>query len=605
MDPDDPLSFEAYLAQPHHYLATPPRNLKPIGKGSNPAVKIASGQLDEDDDGVEEISRVFEIQDSWTARSHSPPISDFSFGSDGGDSHLFAHHIQLDQHSPELLMSRFDRDTCGIMSVKDGRNENPWRTMIWPLARNSDSAALYHAIHAMAAFHASNQAPSLHLEGMSHMQRSLIDLRNGISNMTLSTETALATTLALAFSVSWDQKTSTGSEHLRGASALVEDALIKYKQNDISPAESERLRFLCNTWIYMDVLARLTKLDGSISGSRNRLIAPLPGPISGSDQIDPLMGCASTLFPLIGRVANLVGEVHDCPENSIKIISCGTELKEALEGWAAPTSFEAPEDPDCAVQHSLQTAEAYRWATLLYLHQAVPELSSQSSAFLARKVLICLATVPITSRAVIVHIYPLLAAGCEFVGQEERDWIENRWQQMMQRMLIGNVEKCLEVTREVWKRRNAKAVQKQKQMQSRSTIPRRSTGFMVPVEQLKRRFTGGSDASSNEDTKADAWKRRRTDEAHEQSTDDYVPLPSKSCGMDMVENLDVEETVRGRLHWLGVMKDWRWEGRRCSKVLYIPSSLTSNSASWLKLCAVFCFGPMCAGRAGYIYPHFE
>jgi hypothetical protein len=34
--------------------------------------------------------------------------------------------------SPEMLMLRFDKQTCGILSVKDGPTENPWRTLIWP-----------------------------------------------------------------------------------------------------------------------------------------------------------------------------------------------------------------------------------------------------------------------------------------------------------------------------------------------------------------------------------------------------------------------------------------------------------------------------------------
>jgi hypothetical protein len=78
--------------------------------------------------------------------------------------------------SPEILMLQFDKQTCGILSVKDGPTENPWRTLIWPLT-------------------------------------------TGIEKM--RTDTALATTLVLAFSESWDQHISTGIEHLRGARILV------------------------------------------------------------------------------------------------------------------------------------------------------------------------------------------------------------------------------------------------------------------------------------------------------------------------------------------------------------------------------------------------
>jgi hypothetical protein len=73
--------------------------------------------------------------------------------------------------SPEMLMLRFDKQTCGILSVKDGPTENPWRTLVWPLAR--DSPALYHAIASMTAFHTSKEKPALRVDGMEHMRRSI------------------------------------------------------------------------------------------------------------------------------------------------------------------------------------------------------------------------------------------------------------------------------------------------------------------------------------------------------------------------------------------------------------------------------------------------
>lgn len=531
---------------------------------------------------VEEIPHEFEPSIATAVRLPSPPISESSSGSDESQLDLIARHLHFDQNSSELLMSRFDRDTCGILSVKDGQSENPWRTMIWPLARSSDSPALYHAIHAMTAFHASKRTPSLQVEGMSHMQRSLHHLRNGIQNMSMCTETALATTLALAFSVSWDQHTLTGSEHLRGASALVDNAIVKYKQSGLHGAEIERLRFLCNTWIYMDVLSRLTTMDGSASSDYENIITPLQGPANVSHEVDPLMGCATTLFPLIGRVANLVREVWRSSTNSVKIISTATDLKEAIKRWAPPTSVEAPEDPDCAIYHSLETAEAYRWATLLYLHQAVPETPSCTSADLALRVLKHLANVPSTSRASIVHIYPLLAAGCEFVDEENRAWVADRWSHMMQRMLIGNIDRCWEVTKEVWRRRDAKMQQEEEQRARLQAMSQRSTGFMVPIGLLKQKNTnsssssGGGDGPTSDNNESEARKRKLCCDPQDSS----LPERQRTASVDTVEKMDPEKTVKGRLHWLGVMKDWRWEGRQ----LFHPSisySADRHSASWL------------------------
>ena len=128
---------------------------------------------------------------------------------------------QLDASSPEMLMLRFDKATCGILSVKDGPTENPWRTLIWPLAR--DSPALYHAISSMTAFHGAFEIEALRVPGMAHMTKSIKKLANEIGKMRL--DSALATSLALAFGEGWDRHVSTGIQHLHGAKIMVNTAV--------------------------------------------------------------------------------------------------------------------------------------------------------------------------------------------------------------------------------------------------------------------------------------------------------------------------------------------------------------------------------------------
>ncbi|KAK8210345.1 hypothetical protein M8818_003514 [Zalaria obscura] len=125
-----------------------------------------------------------------------------------------------------------------------------------------------------------------------------------------------------------------------------------------------------------------------------------------------------------------------------------------LETWDPPAYIESPEDPTSSVQHTLQTAEAYRWATLLYLQQAVPEIPSLPSSEMARKVLAYLATVPLASRTVVVQIFPLMSAGPEADTAEDRQWVRDRWRAMEQRMRLGLLNKCMELTAEVWRRRD-------------------------------------------------------------------------------------------------------------------------------------------------------
>jgi hypothetical protein len=513
------------------------------------------------EEDIEEVVRQPQAFDPWHSRGHSRihlarnPRSDTPIGMGDESFVRIYRQPEVQAGSPEMLMLRFDKQTCGILSVKDGPTENPWRTLIWPLAR--DSPALYHAIASMTAFHTSKEKPALRVDGMEHMRRSIRSLATGIEKM--RTDTALATTLVLAFSESWDQHISTGIEHLRGARILVNQALTKHSRRPLNGEDLARLKFLCNTWVYMDVIARLTSIDDDDSTDFETILAPLQTP-SGvqSTEVDPLMGCAATLFPLIGRAANLCRKVRATESNSINIISQAMELKEQIEQWEPGTDFEVPEDPYSEIQHSLQTAEAYRYATLLYLHQAVPEIPSPSSATLAKKVLIYLATVPLSSRVVIVQIYPLLAAGCEAYESEDRQWVEDRWTAMSQRMWIGNIDKCLVVTKEVWDRRDElEAIKEEKLRQKRAA--------MIEHESSKRKFKDEqkddifSFSEMFDGNSIPMSKRARTG-SNTTHTSGSPQIRKKSIE-SITEEMDPEMTVRGRLHWVGVMKDWGWESK--------------------------------------------
>ncbi|KAJ6113372.1 Protein of unknown function DUF3468 [Penicillium sp. IBT 18751x] len=456
----------------------------------------------------------------------------------------------LASESQELLALRFDKLTCGILSVKDGVSENPWRTLVWPLAKSTP--ALYHALFALSAFHAAKEDPSLRVQGVKHMRQSITCLRQQIQNM--RADTALATSLALAFADTWDQNTRTCVQHLRGAKALMLKVLNAGLQGGLNADELDRIRFLYNTWTYMDVIARLTSLDESGPQDLNPSIFHLPG--DAIHEIDPLMGCAATLFPLIGRVARLVQRVRKTATNSLSIVSQGMELKSLIEDWQPPRWFEPPEDPTSEVQHSIQMAHAYRWATLLYLHQAVPEMPSESAEEIAKRVLILLATVPPTSRTTIIQMFPLLAAGAEVDGEEDRRWVLDRWNTVQSRLMLGGVDRCLDVLREVWARRDAIKAQKQDDLPpprkpgSISSEDMGDQGMRSPYTR-PRSFHGRVNSTDNHDR----FMRGKVG-----STNMKSGSQRRGSALSPLENIQFERTVRSRLHWVNVMGEWGWEG---------------------------------------------
>lgn len=533
---------------------------------------------------------------SWSPGIHTPTSS----GTPGSPNHVPHWNPSMPQlfmqpdfpiDSHESLAVRFNTMTCGILSIMDGATENPWRTLIWPMAQTS--AALYHAIMAMAAYHASHDFPALRVVGHENKHASLQNIRAGVRDTSMTDQTAIATALALAFSESWDQHTATGNSHIKGAQALVKRAIEEHQRNPAQGVELSRLKFLCNAWVFMDVISRLTSVDNDESNDFDNTFLfsqHSPNVIQGTGRhrkdgfginfgmpidarLDPLMGCAGTLFPLIGRVANLVRRVCRSQSNSPGIVSHARDLKFAIDKWESPEEIECPEDPTTAVQDTLQTAEAYRWATLLHLHQAVPELPSLTSADLAQKVLAALATVPTSSRTLIVQIYPLMIAGCEAAEAEDRQWVRERWQVMADRMRIGVIDKCMRVTEEVWRRKDsyeAKPITHRKLVKTSELNPGRQRGSPFPP----RRATDVLDSDPGRTGVVFSYVESEVDPMGTPLKDLNGP-ESARWRKDVSDRVMVDPaySVRGHLHWVGVMWDWAWEGK-CNSIWFRQPVLT-------------------------------
>jgi hypothetical protein len=359
------------------------------------------------------------------------------------------------------------------------------------------------------------------------------------------------------------------------------------------------------------------------------------------------MGCATTLFPLIGCVANLIQRVRKTESNSLTSVSTAMELKEQLQQWQVPNivMFERPEDPNSEVQHSIQTAEAYRYATLLYLHQAVPEIPSDPAHTLAKKVLVTLASVPLSSRTTIVQIFPLFAASCEVTDPDDRSWVTQRWAAMMTRLKIGNVAACWSVVQEVWSRRDTYESEKANRLLQRYNsrgVP--GGNFVPPVMNmppgLKRKaytvdsaiedgFFGQGQCQPHHNAESADPAGIRAGERLEPSgraLKRRITLDTMSGGLPMSmsrgrggaggyslptcsrrptgditspDQLEHEYTVRGELHWLGVMADRRWEGMSglivslslhlCAVMFPLPCSLNMPCHYALNVTAIYDF----------------
>lgn len=450
------------------------------------------------------------------------------------------------------ILGAFDRYTCGIMSIKNGPTENPWRSVILPSA--VQFPILKNALGAMTCFHVARGSEELRSRGIRYMKSAIIELVNGLSGETLPPDVALTVCLCLAVSESWDRHTSTGIAHLKGAKTMITKIIkeLNLQRNSLLQLDSntqvlsmssapKALRFMYNQWVYFDVLARMTSDDADedddgegedaddecalVFEEEDHKAKKKGGNLMDyfevfnnvEGDIDPLLGCCQALFPIMGKVANLAAKSRKSTKNSLSLVSKAAELKSALEKWKPMSGIRISdiEDPSLDLSSCIATAEAYRYATLIYLHQAVPELPSKSCHDLSENVLMLIASIPSSSRTCITHIFPLLVASCEALPGDERVWVKARWELMSQRMWIGNIDRALEVVKETWARNDI--------------LKNREKDMGTPNE------TSSHIAARISQSIAQA----RGDEGCEDC-----------CG---------NQRLKKWAHWTTVMKDWGWE----------------------------------------------
>lgn len=459
----------------------------------------------------------------------------------------------------------FDRQTCHALSIQEELDPNPWRTLIWPLA--AEYPALWHALAALTCLCMSKQQPQLRDDATRHSHRSAQLLSHSIEEDELPKDVALAVTLALAFADTWDYENSpTGTNHIRNAGSLLSQLLSTQRQVVTKEAQA-RTEFLYNTWTYMDVLARFTCNETLPSYSEN---TPLPHWDElgwNTSNLDPLMGYALTFFPIMRRVADLINKVRarSTSGNSPAIISQGLQLRQVIEDWSPPIDLEMIEDPTPNMTDAIQTAEAYRWATLCLLYQAIPELPNLTSyGELAQKILVYLATTPLDSKTIIVHILPLMVAGCDAVEEEDREFVRERWSAMAKRMVAGIINRCLKITEEVWRRREEylwtrglSVSPHDLRLGSSTTTANDSAALSEDIANFINLGTNPGAAAPSSGGSTMQGSR-----ASVRNANGFPISAAFKKGVDTLTRSGCSEyTVRGKLHWLGVMKDWDMAGK--------------------------------------------
>ncbi|KAF2821849.1 hypothetical protein CC86DRAFT_470491 [Ophiobolus disseminans] len=510
---------------------------------------------------IDYASELWNMETFWEDYLRPLPMS-LDLGMAGNDARAVPQTPQDREDEAERIAYLFHQQTCHTLSIEEDADQNPWKTLIWPLAK--EYPALYHAIAALTCFGISKQQPQLRTEGARHVHRSTQLLSENVEKGEIPLDAALAATLALGFAETWDDENlSNGANHIRAGGILLQQILSNQGNVRLSGEEEARVSFLAHTWTYMDVLARFTCSDLAQPYSGNSSSPDLNLFIQDPSKLDPLMGYSTTFFPIMRRVADLINKVRarETPRNSPAIISQALELRRAIEQWALPIDLEAIDDPSQNMTDAIQTAEAYRWSSLLMLYQAVPELPNLTSyGELAQRVLVYLATIPPTSTTIIVHIFPLIVAGCDTVEEEDRQFVRERWSSMSQRMVTGIVDRCMKITEELWKRREDYLFSRgllftSNGMRINNTVSNESAALSKDIASF---INFGTSPGAN--TTSSSGSAVQVNERVGRKGNDFPISAAFKKGVDMLTRTGCTEyTVRGRLHWLGVMNDWNWQ----------------------------------------------
>lgn len=238
----------------------------------------------------------------------------------------------------------------------------------------------------------------------------------------------------------------------------------------------------------------------------------------------------------------------------------------SLEAWEPPTSFERAQDPNAQAKHVIQTAEAYRWAAMLYLYRSVPELPCFCPTELAKKTLSYLATIPLTSRTIIRHIFPLMVAGSEARTSEEREWVRNRWHGMNLRMRIDAIDQCERITEEAWRRKDVYELEKTRTLATAAALksPNPLGGGNSPsntyhqsTEMIPGRKRAIYDIHDGDNEPLDSGNNC---DNREECSERSRPASLSDLPPPTIGDMDPAYSSRGHLHYLCIMREWRCGG---------------------------------------------
>ncbi|KAI1369002.1 fungal-specific transcription factor domain-containing protein [Xylaria arbuscula] len=370
---------------------------------------------------------------------------------------------------------------CNVLShliVFREESGNPFQQLVLPLSYNS--LPVMNAIYALAGAHLENRGVQNPEESLYFHNEAIQGLSRIIeSRVKVDKNELLAAIMLLVYYEVLVQRRRTNiiNGHLKGAFAIM-----CLNQELLTPVGL----FLERAFGFYDVITALSlgtaPLSTAPSAGGLLPVPPLDAPAASPlTNVDTLLGMATTLWPIMHRLSNLLftkKELEDAQRmNQVsKVAVLRTEfettsqaIETALAQWkpCLPPNIamrddvlvlhgvEGEEIPEMArLQSILHNALAYRHSAFVYLYRTIYGYSPKhklvqehSHTALHHCVETTAARGPMGAL-----LWPLFAAACEAISAEDRELARKAFSEIEERQGMTNIEEAWGIIQEVWKR---------------------------------------------------------------------------------------------------------------------------------------------------------
>ncbi|KAF2963846.1 hypothetical protein GQX73_g9730 [Xylaria multiplex] len=369
---------------------------------------------------------------------------------------------------------------CNVLShliVFREESGNPFQQLVLPLSHSS--SPVMNAIYALASAH-------LEYRGVQNTEKSLYFHNEAIQGLAKviqnqgkvnKNELLAAVMLLVYYELVQRRPTNIIYGHLKGAFAIM-----CLNQDVLTPVGL----FLERAFGFYDVIAALSlgtpPLSTAPSAGGLLPVPPLDAPpASPLTNVDTLLGMATTLWPIMHRLSNLLftkKELEDAQQTNqvSKVAVLRTEfeatsqaIEAALTQWkpCLPPNIsirddvlvvkgvEGEEIPEMArLQSILHNALAYRHSAFVYLYRTIYGYSPKHKLVQhhAHAALLHCAETTAARGPMSALLWPLFAAACEAIGAEDRELAKKAFSEIEQRQGMTNIQEAWGIIQEVWKR---------------------------------------------------------------------------------------------------------------------------------------------------------